>query len=73
MRRIADADAREWEVTIGRGSWGAYTAIFVPLKGGEVRETPLPAAGVEEASRSVMEAPIEELLTLLGKSGPRTH
>lgn len=72
MRRITDADLREWEVTVGRGSWGAYTALFVPRKGGEVREALLSAASVEAASRCVMEGPIEELLTLLEKSGPRT-
>jgi hypothetical protein len=72
MQRITDADGREWDVTVGRGSWGSFVALFIPRDDGEVREALLPAGGAAEASGSLQEMSREELLTLLEKSGPRT-
>ncbi|MFW6201354.1 MAG: hypothetical protein ACOC8B_02145, partial [Gemmatimonadota bacterium] len=30
MRRFTDADGREWDVVLGRESWGVHYALFVP-------------------------------------------
>jgi hypothetical protein len=72
MQRITDADGRDWDVTVGRGSWGSFMALFIPREDGEVREAPLPAGGAAEASESLLRMSPEELLALLAKSGPRT-
>ena len=72
MQRITDGDGRDWDVTVGRGSWGSFMALFIPRNDGEVREATLPVGEAAEASGSLQEMSQEELLALLEKSGPRT-
>jgi hypothetical protein len=54
MRRFRDRQGREWDVVLGRASWGLHCALFVPVGTTQqpVRQTPLLAsaadAGVQE-------------------------
>ncbi|TVR54263.1 MAG: hypothetical protein EA421_09230 [Gemmatimonadales bacterium] len=72
MQRITDADGQDWDVTVGRGSWGSFMALFIPRGDGEVREAPLPVGEASEASGSLQDMSREDLLVLLEKSDPRT-
>ncbi len=72
MQRFTDADGGEWEVTVGRASWGAFLALFVPLGGGEAREASLAALSADAAGRELLEAGEDELASLFRNSGPRT-
>jgi hypothetical protein len=44
MWRYLDDSEREWDVVVGRESWGTFFAIFVPLTAGPlVRQSALAA------------------------------
>lgn len=50
MRRFEDRGGRLWDVIIGRESWGANVALFVPVgRDDSVRQTVLRSASFEEA------------------------
>jgi hypothetical protein len=50
MRRFRDGTGREWDVILGRESWGTHVALFVPRDGGpQVRQAPLAAAAYDVA------------------------
>ncbi len=72
MRRFTDADGGEWEVTVGRASWGTFLALFIPMGGGEAREAPLAAPSADAAGRELLEAGEDEVASLFRRSGPRT-
>jgi hypothetical protein len=73
MRRFLGADGREWEVVVGRESWGTVVAIFVPREGGDPpRQTLLEATSTEGALRELQAAPEEELRALLDRSAMKT-
>jgi hypothetical protein len=54
MRRFRDRQGGEWDVVLGRESWGLHCALFVPVGPSErpVRQAPLAAeastAGMQE-------------------------
>jgi hypothetical protein len=73
MRRFTDNGEQEWEIAVGRASWGVFLALFVPRDGGAVREVPLPYGSAEDANRGILEASRVELQSLLDRSGPRTE
>lgn len=65
MRRFRDADGREWDVVLGRESWGALLALFVPVGGGTVMQAPLRSDGYDAAQQeldTMEEAALHELL-----------
>ena len=72
MRRFRDGEGREWEVVIGRESWGAFFAIFVP-RGHEaaVRQTMLDAGSQGEASEIVDDGDDGAMRELLAESRPK--
>jgi hypothetical protein len=71
MRRFLDADGREWEVVVGRESWGAFVALFIAVEGeAAVRQTPLAASGYEAANAELGELDDEDLRELLDRSLP---
>jgi hypothetical protein len=49
MRRFIDAAGKRWDIVIGRESWGANVALFVPVDGGRVRQSILTAVGADRA------------------------
>lgn len=38
MRRFSDEQGRQWDVTVGRESFGMQVFLFMPLDGGGVRK-----------------------------------
>ncbi|NLG60835.1 MAG: hypothetical protein GX539_01210 [Candidatus Cloacimonetes bacterium] len=65
MRRFRDAEGREWDVVLGRESWGSLLALFVPVGGGAVMQAPLRSAGYDSAQHeldTMDEATLHELL-----------
>jgi hypothetical protein len=51
MRRFEDRAGRFWDVIVGRESWGANYALFVPAAGtvADVRQAILRGASFEDA------------------------
>jgi hypothetical protein len=69
MRRFLAADGSDWEVVVGRESWGTVVAIFVPCRGGDPpRQVLLRSTSTEEAHRELQSATEEELRALLKRS-----
>lgn len=71
VREFEDADGRGWDVVLGRASWGAFHALFVPRDGGTVRQTLLDVDAAEEAARRLHSADPAELEGLFERSAPR--
>jgi hypothetical protein len=54
MRRFEDRAGRTWDVVLGRESWGALLALFVPVTGsGPVRQAPLAASAYDAATQEL--------------------
>ncbi len=71
MRRLEDARGGDWEVVVGRASWGTFQLLFVPDGGGEVRQAHLEATSAGEAERRLAALSEEELQGYLQDSRPR--
>lgn len=74
MRRFEDDEGRSWEVVVGRESWGAFFAIFVPrsdVNDREVRQTRLEADRGTEAERRLDALDADGLRALLEESEPK--
>ncbi len=72
MRRFQDRAGVRWDVVLGRESWGALYALFVPAGGpGGVRQTPLRTPSYEAAQRELDESSEERLQELLERSEPK--
>jgi hypothetical protein len=67
MRRFEDTDGRLWEVIVGRESWGANYALFVPAAGtaADVRQAILRGASFEDAVTELDELDDDGLQKLL--------
>jgi hypothetical protein len=66
MRRFSDRDGIEWDIVIGRESWGTSVALFVPPTASDlgVRQAALEAAAADGAMReldSLDDAALQEL------------
>jgi hypothetical protein len=68
MRRFRDRDGRVWDVVVGRESWGALLALFVPVDGDGVRQTMLNAAGYNEAHQELDALEPDAVQALLDRS-----
>jgi len=54
MRKFTDRDGARWDVVLGRESWGALLALFVPVSGGgAVRQAMLQASAQEVAMQEL--------------------
>lgn len=72
MRRFRDGEEREWEVVVGRESWGGFWAIFVPRgHEGRIRQTMLGAESRDGASRELEALDVSGLRRLLEDSEPK--
>ncbi|HUH12333.1 MAG TPA: hypothetical protein VMK65_04455 [Longimicrobiales bacterium] len=71
MWTFEDTEGGRWDVVVGRESWGALYALFIPRGEGGVRQTPLAAASHEEAMQEVEEAGGEGLRELFRRSEPK--
>ena len=66
MRSFRDELGNEWEVMVGRESWGTIVAILVPRESAEApRQTHLEVPSLGEGNRVVLGMTEEELQTLL--------
>jgi hypothetical protein len=75
MRRFTAEDGREWEVVLGRESWGASVALFVPVDSSDpaaIRQSVLAAAAVDEAQAELDAMSDADLRALLARAGPRS-
>lgn len=68
MRRFRDADGVAWDVVLGRESWGTFVALFVPVGGGDVRQTVLRSESTEAAQQEIDTVDDAALHTLLRAS-----
>ena len=72
MRVLRDPMGREWEVVVGRESWGTVVAIFVPRGWVEPpRQALMSVSSTEEGDRLLLGMKAEELQTLLVSSKPK--
>lgn len=66
MRRFRDTTGREWEVVVGRESWGTVVAIFVAVGGLEPpREAMMEVSSADEGNRVLLSMSGRELNGLL--------
>lgn len=70
MRRFEDPRGRTWDVIVGRESFGALYALFVPSgeTRAETRQTLMAAESQNEAQETLSSMPDEELTKLFDRS-----
>jgi hypothetical protein len=70
MVRFTDRNGLEWDVVLGRESWGAIVALFVPRTRDDVavRQTPLNVASYEAAVQELDSLDPAALQALLDRS-----
>lgn len=69
MRRFNDRNGRVWEVVLGRASWGAHCALFVPDGWqADVRQAPLLASAWDHATAELESMDDARLQALLDAS-----
>jgi hypothetical protein len=68
MRRFRDRHGVDWDVVLGRESWGALLALFVPAGEGRVRQTVLAASSYDGALQELNELDDAALQQLLERS-----
>ena len=73
MRRFRDRSGVEWDVVLGRESWGTSVALFVPPTSSDldVRQVPLRAAAADAATRELDNLDDAALQVLLDRSSNR--
>ncbi|HEX6135010.1 MAG TPA: hypothetical protein VFZ24_13670 [Longimicrobiales bacterium] len=73
MRRFRDREGFEWDVVLGRESWGASVALFVPVTDTDrgVRQAVLTAAAYDAAVRELDGLDDPGLQALLDRSQPK--
>ena len=71
MRRFRDTSGRQWDVLLGRESWGANVALFVPVDDSAVRQTVLTAVAVEDAQQELDALDEAGLQALLDRSAEK--
>jgi hypothetical protein len=65
MRRFVDPEGRAWDVVLGRESWGALYALFVPVShGAQVRQALLSVTGYDTAHAELARLSEEEVAGL---------
>lgn len=65
MRRFRDENGAEWDVVVGRESWGTLYALFVPVIAGDIRQTVLHAVTSLAAETEIEEMAVADLSALL--------
>ena len=70
MRRFLDEDGREWEVVVGKESWGTLVLLFSPVGGSAVRKAVI-AAETLLAAHAELDAMTDDMLrTQLAGASP---
>lgn len=69
MRRFRDAAGMEYDVVLGRESWGSLLALFVPVHGSQpVRQAALAATAYDGAMQELEALDEQALQALLDRS-----
>jgi hypothetical protein len=69
MLRFVESLGNTWDVVVGRESWGAVVALFVPVKSGQpMRQALLGARSPDEGLRELSALSPEELEQLFARS-----
>lgn len=69
MRKFTDRDGGRWDVVLGRESWGALLALFVPVRSDEAaRQALLQAAAYDVAMQELETMDDAALQQLLDRS-----
>jgi hypothetical protein len=68
MRRFTDQAGTEWDVVLGRESWGVLLALFVPRDEGPVRQAVLASSGSDVAAQELNDLDDAALQALLDRS-----
>lgn len=69
MRTFVDREGTRWDVVLGRESWGALLALFVPASGpGPARQALLKASAYDVAMQELNELDDAALQALLDRS-----
>jgi hypothetical protein len=69
VRKFTDRDGGRWDVVLGRESWGALLALFVPAAGsGPVRQALLEASAYDAATQELDGLDDAALQALLDRS-----
>jgi hypothetical protein len=69
MRRFTDRDGTAWDVVLGRESWGALLALFVPADDNRsVRQAPLTSTAYDGATTELENLDDAALQALLDSS-----
>jgi hypothetical protein len=74
VRRFKDHTGGVWDAVVGRESWGAVVALFVPRNGdAAARQASIPASGFEEATAWMESCSDDELRDRLDESTEKTR
>jgi hypothetical protein len=68
MRRFKDRHGNDWDVVLGRESWGALLALFVPARDGAVRQSMLASSSYDAATQELNDLDDGSLQQLLERS-----
>jgi len=73
VRRFRDTAEREWEVVVGRESWGTVVALFLPQDGSEAgpRQALMDVPSADGGNRQLLAMSEEELQSLFERSGEK--
>jgi hypothetical protein len=75
MRRFEDPDGKPWDVVVGRESWGALYALFIPAGPGRtepIRQALLRSEAYDRAQLELADCDAAELTRLFRLSIPKT-
>ncbi len=70
MRVIEDAQGRNWDVMVGRGSWGSLVLLFSLRGANENRTSELASETVREAEQELSALSDDEVRARLADSKP---
>lgn len=71
MRRFSDTNGEDWDVQVGRESYGMHVALFMPVTGGgAVCQTMLAADTWLEAEQALSGASDDDLRDQLARARP---
>ncbi len=74
MRRFVDEEGGTWDVVLGRESWGALYALFVPAGPGQTRpvlQALLRSVGYDAAYAELMDADEARIADLFRSATPK--
>lgn len=73
MKRFVDDQGREWDVVLGRESWGALLALFVPRGAGSARQARLKSSDYNAAQQALDRLDDAALAELLRNSEEKSE